>query len=126
VSLSSTFLIENCPKKLELDWNLTNPLEKNSQGKFPLKSFSAGHLYYTSRCNTKLIAGEIISEAKEAPPKTGKMRAKSNRGLLMRWYLVADSCDMSTPMILEPSSGGTGIRLKKARLRLITRIVSRD
>lgn len=47
------------------------------------RSFSAEQLYYISKCNTKLMAGVMIIEAKDAPPKIGKMRASNSRGLFI-------------------------------------------
>jgi hypothetical protein len=64
--------------------------------------------------------GEMIRDAKEAPPKRGRMSNSKRRRLFWFWKRAADSLDMNKPMILEPSSGGTGMRLKTDREILIT------
>ena len=69
----------------------------------------------------ELIMGEIIIEARELPLKRGKT-ARINK---MFWFLAVKNShlkafclDIKLVIILEPSRGGIGRRLKTAKLTL--------
>jgi hypothetical protein len=60
--------------------------------------------------------GVMISEAMEWPLKMGKTNTSNSSGLTADWYLAAFSWDINAPITFDPSKGGTGIRLNKARV----------